>query len=90
MTTPRIHLIVERPDGSRSELEAVAQVTEDMLAVADELLVTLTTGQRPPLKGLYDLCAKAFGTTHHDAKERLLAAMYGMDKSAFDKKRHPA
>jgi hypothetical protein len=84
--TPRIHLVVERTDGSRSELEAVAQVTEDMLAVAEDLLVTLTTGNRPPLKGFYELCAKAFGTTREDAKERITAACYGMDAKTFDKK----
>jgi hypothetical protein len=57
-----------------------------MLAVAEDLLHTLTTGDRPPLKGLDELCAKAFGTTRDDAKDRLLAAMYGMDKALFDKK----
>ena len=83
---PRIHLIVERADGRRSEIETGTQVTDDMLAVAEDLLHTLTTGERPPLKGLYELCAKAFGTTRDDAKDRLIAAMYGMDKVAFDKK----
>jgi len=84
--TPRIHLVVERTDGSRSELEVVAQVTADMLAVAEDLLVTRTTGNRPPLKGFYALCAKAFGTTREDAKERIIAAAYGMDAKTFDKK----
>jgi len=84
--TPRIHLVVERADGSRSEHEVVAQVTEDMLAIAEDLLVTLITGERPPLKGLYELCAKAFGTTREDAKERIYAAVYGMDKKAFDER----
>jgi hypothetical protein len=83
---PRIHLVVERADGRRSEIETGAQVTDDMLAVAEDLLHTLTTGDRPPLKGLYELCAKAFGTTRDDAKDRLLAAMYGMDKKAFDER----
>lgn len=83
---PRIHLVVERADGRRSEITSGEQVTDDMLAVAEDLLHTLTTGDRPPLKGLYELCAKAFGTTRDDAKERLMAAMYGMDKTAFDGK----
>ncbi len=83
---PRIHLVVERVGGRRSEIETGAKVTEDMLNVAEELLHTLTTGDRPPLKGLYELCAKAFGTTPDDAKERLLAAMYGMEKKAFDER----
>lgn len=84
--TTRIHLVVERTDGSRSEREAVAQVTEDMLAVAEDLLVTLTTGERPPLKGLYDLCARAFSTSRDDAKERILAASYGMPEAKIEAK----
>jgi len=83
---PRIHLVVERADGRQSEIETGDQITEDMQAVAEDLLHTLTTGDRPPLKGLYELCAKAFGTTRDDAKERLFAAMYGMDKKVFDGK----
>lgn len=84
--TPRIHLVVERTDGTRTEREAVAQVTEDMLAVAEDLLVTLTTGERPPLKGLYDLCARAFSTSRDDAKERILAASYGMSEAKIEAK----
>ena len=83
---PRIHLVVERANGRRSEIDTGGQVTQDMLDVAEDLLHTITTGDRPPLKGLYELCAKAFGTTRDDAKERLLAAMYGMDKKAFDER----
>ena len=83
---PRIHLVIEREDGRRSEITTGAQVTDDMLAVAEDLLHTLTTGDRPPLRGLYELCAKAFGTTREDAKERLFAAAYGMDKTLFDGK----
>jgi hypothetical protein len=84
--TPRIHIVVERPDGTRTEREAVAQVTEDMLALAEDLLVTLTTGERPPLKGLYDLCARAFSTSRDDAKERILAASYGMSEAKIEAK----
>lgn len=83
--TARIHLVIERTDGSRSEIDTGAQVTEDMAAVAEDLLHTLTTGDRPPLKGLYELCARAFGTSREDAKERLHAAAYGMSKDTFDK-----
>ena len=83
---PRIHLVIERTDGRRSEIETGNHVTRDMLDVAEDLLHTLTTGDRSPLKGLYELCAKAFGTTRDDAKDRLLAAMYGMDKKVFDKR----
>ena len=81
---PRIYLVVERTDGKRSEHESCAQVTPDMLAVAEELLVTLTTGERPPLKGLYEVCALAFGTTREEAKDRLTAAFFGMGKKQFD------
>ena len=83
---PRIRLVVERADGRRSEIETGDQVTQDMLDVAEDLLHTLTTGDRPPLKGLYELCAKAFGTTRDDAKERILAAAYGMDAKTFDER----
>ena len=81
---PRIHLVVERADGRRSEIETGDQVTEDMLTVAEDLLHTLTTGDRPPLRGLYELCAKAFGTTREDAKARLIAAMYGMSETKIE------
>jgi len=85
---PRIHLILERPDGRYSNIEIEGDpVTDDMLDVAEDLLTTLTTGDRPPLKGMYELCATAFGTTRDDAKERLLAAMFGMDAKTFDKKK---
>jgi len=74
---PHIHLIVERTDGRRSDIEIGGDpVTSDMLDVAEDLLHTLTTGERPPLKGLYELCAQAFGTTREDAKERLVGAIY--------------
>ena len=74
---PRIHLVIERADGRRSEIETGAQVTSDMLDSAEDLLHTLTTGERPIIKNLYDLCAQAFGTTREDAKLRLVASMYG-------------
>lgn len=76
--TPRIHLIIERPDGRCSGAErAEDRLTPEMLAAAEDLLHTLMTGERVPPEGLYDLCAMAFGTTRDDAKERLIAAMYG-------------
>lgn len=74
----RIYLVVERADGRQSTAEIHGDpVTEPMLEAAEDLLETLTTGERPPIKGLYDLCATAFGTTRENAKKRLLAAMYG-------------
>ena len=84
---PRIHLIVTRANAHCSNIEISGDpVTPEMLDVAEDLLHTLTTGDRPPLKGLYELCAKAFDTTRDDAKERLIAAMYAMDKKAFDER----
>lgn len=81
--SPRIHLVLERTNGHDSNVEIVGDaVTDDMVAVAEDLLITLTTGERPPLKGLYELCAQAFGTTREDAKKRLIAAMYGKKGSA--------
>lgn len=78
---PRIYLVVEREDGRCSEIENGASITPAMMNAAEDLLETLTTGERPPLKGLYDLCAKAFNTSRDDAKERIVAAMYGMSET---------
>jgi len=83
---PRIHLMVERADGRSSEIESGDRITPDMMDAAEDLLHTLTTGERPIINNFYELCAKAFGTTRDDAKERVLAAAYGMDKKAFDEK----
>jgi len=57
-----------------------------MIDSAEDLLHTLTTGDRPVLKSLYALVAKAFGTTREDAKERLTAAAYGMAKDTFEER----
>ena len=76
--SPRIQLTVMYPDGRVVEAESVAdQVTADKLAAADDLFETMWTGERPLIIGLYDLCARAFGTTREDAKERLHGAAYG-------------
>jgi hypothetical protein len=76
--TSRIRLVLQRPDGHNSTAEVDGgRVTAPMLAAAEDLLETLTTGERPPPEGLYELCAQAFGTTREDAKKRLIAAMYG-------------
>lgn len=83
----RIHLVVMRPDGRRSELKVHgAPVTQEMLDSAEDLVHTLSTGERPVIKNLYELVAKAFGTTREDAKERIAAAAYGMGKDTFDGK----
>ena len=75
---PRIHLVVERPNGRCSNIEIDGDpVTLEMLDAAEDLIHTLTTGERQLPKGLYELCAQAFGTTREDAKKRLLTAIYG-------------
>lgn len=86
----RIQLSLRWSDGRRSEITETFNVLPAMLESAEDLLHTLTTGERPPPKGLYELCAKAFGTTREDAKERLCAAAYGMDKQSFDARNRPA
>jgi hypothetical protein len=79
----RIHLSLQQPDSSQSEITST-YVTPVMLEAAEDLLQTLTTGERPPPKGLYELCATAFGTTRDDAKKRLLGAMYGKPGKAIE------
>jgi hypothetical protein len=85
---PRISLVLERPDGSDFETTIEgAQVTSEMLDSAEDLFHTLTTGERPIYKNFYDLAARAFGTTREDAKDRILAAAYGMSKQTFDERK---
>lgn len=92
----RIHLSLRRADGRRSEITEAFNVTPEMLESAEDLLHTLTTGDRLPLnkafsiEGFYELCAKAFGATQEDAKERVLAAAYGADKKPLDERMRPA
>ena len=75
---PRIFLVVERPNCRCSQIEIVGDpVTAEMIDAAEDLLHTMTTGERTLPKGLYDLCATAFGTTREDAKKRVLGAIYG-------------
>jgi hypothetical protein len=86
---PRIYLIVDRPGGRQSEAENEGlRVTGPMLDAAEDLLHTLTTGERPVIKNLYDLVAKAFNTTHEDAKWRITAAAYGMSAEKIEQQRH--
>jgi hypothetical protein len=86
-----VHLSLQRPDGSRSEITAALNgVTQDMLEAAEDLLQTLTTGERPPPKGLYELCATAFGLPRDEVKRRLTAAAYGMGKDVFDARKEDA
>lgn len=74
---PRISLILDRPDSPPYNIEIGGlRVTPPMLDAAEDLLHTLMTGEREPPRGLYELCATAFGTTREDAKKRILAAMF--------------
>jgi hypothetical protein len=83
----RIYLVIARPDGRESVAEIEGDpITEPMRDAAEDLLETLTTGERPPLKGLYDLCAQAFNTSRDDAKERIAAAAYGMSETKIQAK----
>jgi hypothetical protein len=82
---PLIRLRIERPDGRSSESEIAGEtVTIEMLDAAEDLRHTLTTGERPVIKNLYDLVAQAFSTTREDAKERLTAATYGMSSQRIE------
>lgn len=82
----RIRLSLQRPDGQRSEITRTFNVAPVMLEAAEDLLQTLTTGERPPPQGLYELCAAAFGMSRDEAKNRLTAAAYGADKKRFDER----
>jgi hypothetical protein len=90
MKRARIHLSLQGADGRRSEITETFNVTSAMLESADDLLHTLTTGERPPIKGFYELCATAFGLSREEVKERILAAAYGADKKAFDERMRQA
>lgn len=58
---PRIYLVVERSDGRKSTAEIEGDpITGPMIEAAEDLLHTLTTGERPVMQNLYDVCAKAF------------------------------
>ncbi len=85
MTKPLIHVVVERPDGRRSDATVVGNsITAPMLDAAEDLLSTITSGERSLPKDLYDACATAFDTTRDDAKKRLLAALYGKREHAHE------
>lgn len=74
-TRPRIHLVLNRPDGHCSKVEIEGDpVTPAMLDAAEDLLHALSTGERLLPKDFYDTCARAFDTTREDAKKRLTRA----------------
>jgi|HubBroStandDraft_4_1064222.scaffolds.fasta_scaffold1394226_1 hypothetical protein len=83
---PRIHLILNRPSGHGSNIEIDGDpVTQPMLDAAEDLLATLSTGEHPVMKDLYDVCARAFDTTRADAKKRILGALYGKREKGAEK-----
>lgn len=82
LTKPQIHLVLVRPDSPPDSPPSSVQlggsrVTPTMLEAAEDLLHTLTTGERQLPKDLYEVVARAFGTTRNDAKGRILLAIYG-------------
>lgn len=79
----KIRLILARPHGHSTSVEiSDDQVTQPMLDAAEDLLHTLTTGERRLPEGFYEVLARAFGTTRIDAKKRLLGAAYGKQGTA--------
>lgn len=83
----RIRLVVDRPNGLSSDVEIeCSRVTPEMLDAAEDLLHTITTGERPVIKNLYDLVAHAFGTTREVAKDRLTAAAYSMSPEKIEQR----
>lgn len=78
--TPRIRLVVRRPDGRCSDTDTEIlgiHITSEMLEAAEDLLHALICGERRLPTAFYDLCASAFGTTPDDAKKRRIGAVYG-------------
>lgn len=82
LVRPQIHLILVRPDSPpdnppASALMGGTRVTPVMLEAAEDLLHTLSTGERRLPRDLYEVVARAFTTTREDAKARILLAIYG-------------
>lgn len=79
---PQISLVLIRPDSPPDSPPACVKmggirVTPTMLEAAEDLLHTLTTGERQLPKDLYEVVARGFCTTPADARERILRAIYG-------------
>ena len=79
---PQIRLTLVRPDSPPDSPPSSVQigggrVTRAMLEAAEDLLHTLATGERQLPKDLYEVVARAFGTTRDDSKGRILLAIYG-------------
>ena len=83
MSRSYIKLIVSRPDGHRSTATIAGDnVTPPMIDAADDLLATVTTGERSLPKDLYDAMGTAFGVSRAKAKLQFLRALYGGKKGA--------
>jgi hypothetical protein len=81
MSRSYIKLIVSRPDGSRSTATIAGDnVTPPMIDAANDLLATVTTGERSLPKDLYDAMATAFDVSRAKAKRQFLRAVYGGKK----------
>jgi hypothetical protein len=80
---PQIRLTLVHSDTSLAIPASIEvsgnQVTPHMLDAATDLLHTLTTGKRQLPKDLYEVVARAFSTTPHDAKGRILFAVCGKE-----------
>jgi hypothetical protein len=75
---PQIRLVLVRPDSPAVSAQiGGTRVTPAMLEAAEDLLHTLNTGERKLPKDLYEVVARAFGTTRDDARGRILLAIYG-------------
>lgn len=72
-----IHIALTRPDGSTTTETCAGEIAPVKIEAAEDLLETLSTGERPVPRGLYVLVAQAFGVDREEAKRRLLAASYG-------------
>lgn len=78
LVRPQISLLLVRPDSPPSSIKIGGnRVTPAMLGAAEDLLHTLTTGERTLPSDLYEVVARAFSVTREDAKGRLLLAIYG-------------
>lgn len=82
LVRPQISLVLVRPDSCPDSPTPNIQiggnrVTPVMLGAAEDLLHTLTTGERRLPSDLYEVIARAFSVTRDDAKGRVLLALYG-------------
>lgn len=83
MSRPYIKLIVSRPDGSRSTARIAGDnVTTPMIDAANDLIATITTGERSLPKDPYGARAAALAVSRAKAKVQSLRARHGGKKGA--------